>query len=229
MHPVAGSQLSAVHAFPSSQLSGVPAVHVPAWQVSSPLQTLPSEHDVPLATGVWMHPVAGSQLSAVHAFPWSQLSGVPWHAPEPVQASPPVQAFPSLHAAPTLAVCTQPLTGSQVSVVQVFVSLQLTGDPWHAPEPVQASPAVQALPSLQGVPGGAEDPPTQSPDPSQVSLTEQGLPLSQATPAGAAGPLRQIPLPLQASLRVHGSPSSHDVPLDADDPPMQAPAPSHRS
>lgn len=35
--PEAALQVSVVQAFPSSQLSGVPALQVPAWQVSAPL------------------------------------------------------------------------------------------------------------------------------------------------------------------------------------------------
>jgi len=36
----------------SLQLSAVPAVQAPAWQVSTPLHTFPSLHDVPFATAV---------------------------------------------------------------------------------------------------------------------------------------------------------------------------------
>jgi hypothetical protein len=42
-HPVVALQLSAVQGFPSAQLSGVPGLQVPAWQVSAPLHALPSE------------------------------------------------------------------------------------------------------------------------------------------------------------------------------------------
>jgi hypothetical protein len=62
---------------PSLQLSAVPAVHVPPWQVSPPLQTLPSLHEVPFSTGVLAQPVTGSQLSVVQTLPSLQLSGVP--------------------------------------------------------------------------------------------------------------------------------------------------------
>src|SRR5262249_28469438 len=48
--PSTGSQESAVHGLPSSQSGAVPTVHAPAWQVSSPLQALPSLQAVPLAT-----------------------------------------------------------------------------------------------------------------------------------------------------------------------------------
>ena len=44
----------------------------------------------------------------------------------------------------------QPETGSQLSVVQMFPSLQLIVVPdWQLP-PLQTSPLVQALPSSQG-------------------------------------------------------------------------------
>ena len=43
-------QESVVHALPSLQLSGVPAVHVPLWQVSFPLHTVASAHEVPFVT-----------------------------------------------------------------------------------------------------------------------------------------------------------------------------------
>src|SRR5512144_1630212 len=45
--PLVGSQLSNVQGLPSTQLSACPSTHAPDWQVSGPLQTLPSEHDVP--------------------------------------------------------------------------------------------------------------------------------------------------------------------------------------
>jgi hypothetical protein len=50
--PVAGLQLSVVQGLPSLQSSGVPDVHARSWQVSMPLQRLPSLHWVPLPAGV---------------------------------------------------------------------------------------------------------------------------------------------------------------------------------
>jgi hypothetical protein len=50
--PRVGSHESVVHALLSLQFGLVPATHAPAWQVSFPLHTLPSAHDVPLATAV---------------------------------------------------------------------------------------------------------------------------------------------------------------------------------
>ena len=86
---------------PSSQFSGVPAVQVPAWQVSAPLQTSPSAQEVPSATGVFWHPSTASQESAVQGLPSSQFSGVPavqvpaWQVSDPLQTSPSAQDAPS--------------------------------------------------------------------------------------------------------------------------------------
>jgi hypothetical protein len=68
-HPVVGLQLSVVQAFPSLQTSAVPGVQVPDWQVSAPLQTLPSEHEVPSVTGVFSQRlVPVLHTSVVHGF-----------------------------------------------------------------------------------------------------------------------------------------------------------------
>src|SRR5437667_6590689 len=80
-HPVPDLQESAVQRFPSSQLRGVPAVQTPDWQVSVPLHTFPSLHDVPLSTGAYTHPVVGLQLSAVQGLPSSHLRGLPLQTP----------------------------------------------------------------------------------------------------------------------------------------------------
>jgi hypothetical protein len=53
VQPVAGLQPSVVQTLESLQLSAVPAVQVPPWQVSVPLHRLVSTHDVPLATLVF--------------------------------------------------------------------------------------------------------------------------------------------------------------------------------
>jgi len=67
----------------SLQLTGVPATQTPAVQVSAPLHTLPSLHDVPLPSTVCWHPVVMLQLSVVHALLSLQLSGVPdVHVPD---------------------------------------------------------------------------------------------------------------------------------------------------
>jgi hypothetical protein len=57
VHPVVGLHASVVQGSKSLQPSAVPDVHAPAWQVSAPLQTLPSLHGVPLAaSGCWHWP-----------------------------------------------------------------------------------------------------------------------------------------------------------------------------
>jgi hypothetical protein len=77
VHPVAGLHPSVVQTLASLQLRGVPAVHVPLWHVSVPLQALPSAHAEPLGSGGFWQPVTGLQLFAVHGLPSLQVSGVP--------------------------------------------------------------------------------------------------------------------------------------------------------
>jgi hypothetical protein len=105
VHPLVGSHESFVHGLSSLHTSAVPAVQVPAWQVSVPLHALPSLHTVPLVAGAY------------------------WHMP-PLHVSV-VQALPSLHwllflhaVHPLRAVCWQ-VPSLQVSVVQASPSSQL--------------------------------------------------------------------------------------------------------
>jgi hypothetical protein len=127
--PVAGSQLSSVHTFPSSQLGAAPPTHLPPEQASPVVQALPSSQGFVLFACA--QPVAGSQLSVVQRLLSSQLG-----APEPVQTPPEqtsvvVQELLSSHAL-ELFVKTQvpmrlpgvPLT-SQLSVVHTLSSLQI--------------------------------------------------------------------------------------------------------
>jgi hypothetical protein len=102
--PVLGLHESVVHGLPSLQVSDVPAVHVPLWHVSAPLQALPSEHDVPFATAVFAH-TPELHVSVVHGFPslqsaatahgWQPAIGVFAH-PELVLHESVVHALPSL-------------------------------------------------------------------------------------------------------------------------------------
>jgi hypothetical protein len=88
----------------SLQLSAVPAAQTPAWQVSAPLHTFPSLHDVPFTTGTFRQPATGSQLSVVQTLLSLQLSGVPavhtpaWHVSVPLQRSPSGQGVPFVSA-----------------------------------------------------------------------------------------------------------------------------------
>ena len=76
-HPNMGSQLSIVQGLVSSQLSGAPGEQVPLWQVSTPLQTLPSLHELPSGTGELTQPTTGSHVSVVQALA-SSHQNVPW-------------------------------------------------------------------------------------------------------------------------------------------------------
>ena len=93
------------------QVTAVPAVQVPVWQLSSPLHALPSLHDVPFPTlFVWHTPdplhVSGLSHAELDEFP----QAVPADAALPLvqvpdwQESLTVQAFPSLHALPLVRV-----------------------------------------------------------------------------------------------------------------------------
>src|SRR5262245_6818608 len=91
--------VSVVHGLASTQLGGVPGVQTPPWQVSAPLHTLPSLHEVPLVTGVFRQPVTGSHESVVHGLASLQFGGVPgWHTP-PTHVSTPLQTVESAHSA----------------------------------------------------------------------------------------------------------------------------------
>jgi hypothetical protein len=101
--PLVGLQLSVVQALLSLHVGGLPALQVPAWQVSAPLHGLPSLQAVPLVRAGWVH------------------------APPPHTSL--VQALPSSAQGAVLLVKTQPLVGLQPSVVQGLPSLQVSGVP----------------------------------------------------------------------------------------------------
>jgi hypothetical protein len=119
-----------VHAFPSSQTFGV----LRHWPLdgshTSSVHGLPSSQEI----GVWLHsPVVVSHESVVQRSPSLQLTGVPlWHSPVAAShVSTPLQALPSLQSAsvlqqPAIDWCWQPSDASQLSVVHVIPSSQLT-------------------------------------------------------------------------------------------------------
>jgi hypothetical protein len=135
VHPKTGSHVSVVHSLPSLQSSTAPAVQMPLWQVSLPLHTSPSAHEVPCATGVFVHPKMGSQASVVHVLPSLQSSAVPAEQMPLWQVSLPLHSSPSLHEVPFgTAMFLQAATGSQVSVVHTLPSSQSSGRPGeHTP------------------------------------------------------------------------------------------------
>ena len=84
--PPAVSQLSAVHALPSSQLGAGPPAQAPPLQVSAVVQALLSLHEAVLL--VCTQPEAGLQLSSVHTLLSLQFGGGPPTHDPPLQASP---------------------------------------------------------------------------------------------------------------------------------------------
>jgi hypothetical protein len=78
-------------------------------------------------------PVAGAQVSVVQTLLSPQTRGAPgWQAP-PEHTSLTVHASPSEQAAALVAL-TQPVAGSQLSVVQTLLSLQFKAGPaWQDP------------------------------------------------------------------------------------------------
>src|SRR5438552_7872148 len=135
-------------------MTGFVPLHSPAWQVSVPVQALPSLQAVPSGVAGFEHaPVAGSQVPA--SWHWSagaQVAGfVPAHTPA-WQVSVRVQALPSLQAAPSGFAGFEhaPVAGSQAPASWHWsAGAQVTGFvPPHSPA-WQVSVRVQELPTLQ--------------------------------------------------------------------------------
>ena len=148
------SQLSLVQEFSSLQTTPTPGWQLPLTQTSFLVHALPSLQLPELLA--CLQPPVGSQLSLVHKLLSSQLT-----APPPLQTpflqtsgltSVPVHTLPSLHTSPLRPIHTQPLAGSQLSLVHGLLSSQLRLLPPVQTPLVQTSPLVQALPSLHGVP-----------------------------------------------------------------------------
>jgi hypothetical protein len=138
VQPEAGLQPSVVHTLPSLQTSGVPAVHVPFWQVSAPLHAFVSAHAEPFGRTALLH-TPEAQVSVVHGF-------------ESLQSA---ATLHELH--PPMGVCWQPLTALHVSVVHASLSLQLSAVPaaqfplWHVSAPLQTFASAHAVPFVTGV------------------------------------------------------------------------------
>jgi hypothetical protein len=138
VQPVAGLQPSVVHTLPSLQTIAVPAVHTPAWQVSAPLQRLPSGHAVPFVTTALLHTPA-AQVSVVHGF-------------ESLQS-----AFTLQEVHDGTCACWHPVITLHVSVVHALPSLQLSAVPaaqvplWHVSAPLQTLLSAHGVPFVTGV------------------------------------------------------------------------------
>ena len=175
---------------------------MPPPHTSPVVQALPSLQAFVLPAKT-QFPVAGLQLSVVQTLLSLHTLGAPGlHVPPP-QTSPVVQGLPSVHE-PVLFAKTQPVAGSQLSVVQTLLSLQTIVVPgWHTPNP-QTSPVVQALPSLHALVLLAKTHPVAG---LQLSVV-QALPSLQTIGA----PPWHVPPP-QASPVVQGFPSLHEAVL----------------
>jgi hypothetical protein len=105
-------------------------VQTPFWHVSPVVQALPSLQPVPffVRSGTQV-PVSGLQR---RHWPQVTLTG-PWvHLPSWQVSS--VQRLPVSHGVSfSTLVCTQPVVGSQVSIVHGLLSSQSTSSPMHTP------------------------------------------------------------------------------------------------
>jgi hypothetical protein len=145
--PTTALQVSSVQGFESLQSGAAPPTQVPPLQLSTVVHAFPSSHGAVLFACV--QPVAGLQLSLVHALESLQFLGNPGEQDPAVQVSPTVQALPSLQGN-VLLVLTQPRTVSQVSLVQTLPSSQLGAAPPRQVPALQVSFVVQAFASSQG-------------------------------------------------------------------------------
>jgi hypothetical protein len=136
-----------VHTLLSSQTTGVPT-HAPLPHLSFAVHALPSEQEAVLFAWEQL-PVAWSQLSLVQGLLSLQFTAVPGRQVPNAQASPVVHTFPSSQAL-VLFAKTQPVAGSQLSVVQELASSHTRGTPAHEP-PEHVSPVVQASWSLHAL------------------------------------------------------------------------------
>lgn len=217
--------MSIVHAMPSSQLSVVPALHVPAIvQVSKPLHAFESEHDAP-GVAMFVQPAVGSQASAVHAWLSLQFNVEPgMQEPSELQVSAPLHTLPSVHDAPTFGAATQPVAGLQESVVHVLLSSQVSATPaTHVPAEQNSAPSHRSESAQDGPVSGATVQPVaglhassvhELPSLQVIGVVVQPTPTVQASVVHALPsvqtsgvPGMQVPLqistPLQGSLSVH--------------------------
>ncbi len=134
-----------------------------------------------------------------------QTKAVPPVQTPVLQTSAVVQALPSLHAVllATL-VCRQPLTLSQLSVVQLLLSSQLMTAPLLHRPVLQVSPEVQALPSSQEPPS-ARAACMQPLTLSQLSVVHALASLQFKAPPGLHNPPAQVSPVVQALPSLHAA------------------------
>lgn len=131
--PSTALQESAVHEFPSSQVTGWPAQNTPpstsGAQKSFEVHACPSLQLIDIAAGVLVQPEA-PQVSTVQGLPSSQVTGVPVHPMPPSgsieQVSDVVHVLPSLQLAPARGMNMQAIViVSQPSLVHGLLSLHM--------------------------------------------------------------------------------------------------------
>lgn len=206
--PVAGSQRSDVHAFPSEHVIGVPAWQLPlAPHHSVPLHAFPSEQEVPAGRMVWLHPVVGEHESRVQSFQSSHERVAPdTHAPVESQVSSPSHRFPLGHGVPTSGMLVQPDCELHPSAVHALRSSQSRGVPGrHEPCELHSSAPLHAFPSEHEAPvRGALIQPVAG---SHVSDVQELASLQFSDV-----PCTHVPWALQVSRPLHAFPSEQDAP-----------------
>jgi hypothetical protein len=144
VQPDAGTHDTCSHGLPGAgQLTAMPPVQLPPWQVMPVVHASPSEHVVASATLDATQPLAG-----LHAIVWQGFVDVghwiitpPPHVP-PVQVVPTVHALLSLHVAPSgrPEVTQVPVPGLQSACMHGFKGCgQVT--PEQSPPPESGAPA----------------------------------------------------------------------------------------
>src|SRR5262249_27440133 len=155
-------QVSApLHRFPSlhdvpfvtTVLAHTPVLHTSTVQGLLSLQSLFPAHEAQPEMGVCWQPLTALQLSVVHAFESLQLSAVPAAQTPAWQVSAPLHTVLSAQDVPLVtAACWQPKAGSQVSVVQTLLSLQLSAVPAVHTAAGQGSAPLHTFPPLHAGP-----------------------------------------------------------------------------
>ena len=125
VQPLTGLQASTVQALLSLQLGAVPGAQTPARQVSCPLQSVASAHDVPSGASVCWQPATGSQVSTVQGLPSLQLGAVLVTQEPAWQLSVPLHTVPSLQETPFGTGLFWQAPATQMSMVQVLPSSQV--------------------------------------------------------------------------------------------------------
>lgn len=154
LQPLPASQLSVVHSLLSSQFRTPPGLQLPPPQASAAVHAFPSLQATVFAVEV--QPIARLQTSSVQGLLSLHTTGWPAMQAPSLHASPLVHWLLSLQGS-LLLLCTQPLVTSQLSMVQEFLSSQLTAAPLtqvptlHESAPVHTLLSSQTLPSLFAV------------------------------------------------------------------------------